>query len=581
MKGVAAGVGAGVVTVAILSVLAPNGTVDEPSRFDSAVAGAPRAAPMEPAQAGGQEKVSGPTDLAPGTERSLAAEAERILADVAAEKAPGRTDAAGAPVVRLPDSAEDAVAAGLTLDSSGSAGAMATVAEPPPSAATTRAPAVLATGPAQGGTPAAESSPLGLPDKAGMQEPREAAAAPGISLPTGDLPPEASSPAFPPVVADEALSTEISPEVGSVPEPLPSRSEPSPLGSGDPVGLAAAPAGEMVAATGTNPALVRPPTGTPNQPVQSRPSETAAEAPTAYDPGPPSPVEAAALPAPAQDDLDLAQGAEPVGSALPRLIELEGRAMPGNDAVRVRRPEPAPTSAAPPAAAAEVVPEDAPARLRFAAPFVPPEPPRPLLSLVILDDGTMADAPALLADLPVPVSVALDPSAPDATARMEAFRAAGIEVLALGRLPARPQPQDVEVFLGPALGVLSEAVAVLDLGEGGLRTRDATARMALSRLAREGLGAVLVGGGLGRGAEAAEAAGVPAAEILRDLDGEGQDQTAILRQLDDAVRRAGQEGQAVLLARLRPETLQVLSAWTQGGRVNEVAVAPVSAVLRR
>jgi hypothetical protein len=257
--------------------------------------------------------------------------------------------------------------------------------------------------------------------------------------------------------------------------------------------------------------------------------------------------------------------------------------MPRTDAVPVRRPEATPataTFATAPATPANAVPEDAPAVRRFAAPFTPPEPARPLLSLVLLDDGSQPDASQRLAGIGVPVSVAVDPTLPDATARAGALRAAGIEVLALARLPARPQPQDVEVFLGPALDAVPEAVAVLDLGDGGLRSRDATAQMALSRLARSGLGAVLLEGGFGGGVDAAETAGVPAAEVLRNLDAEGQDTATILRQLDDAVRRAGQEGEAAVLARLNPETLQILEAWAQEGRAAEVALAPVSALLR-
>jgi polysaccharide deacetylase 2 family uncharacterized protein YibQ len=199
--------------------------------------------------------------------------------------------------------------------------------------------------------------------------------------------------------------------------------------------------------------------------------------------------------------------------------------------------------------------------------------------MVLLDEGAAPADPARLAALGFPVSVALDPLAPDAAERMAGYRAAGFEVLALAQLPALAQPQDVEVFLAPALATLPEAVAVLDLGAGGLRGRDETARMALSLLSRNGLGAVLVEGGFGGGAQAAEEAGVPAAEILRDLDGAGQDATAIRRQLDDAARRAGQDGEAAVLARLRPDSLEALAAWAADRRAEEVTLAPISALL--
>ncbi len=339
--------------------------------------------------------------------------------------------------------------------------------------------------------------------------------------------------------------------------------------------------GEGEAAPGVDaaPATARSVAGVPTETVLAAPRAAVEALPTANDPS--RPTAGAEIPvAPRPEVLTLSQATPPAEppSGLPRRIRLEGTAMPGTDAVPVRRPVPTPASASPDPASA--VPDDAPATLRFAAPFAPPESPRPLLSLVLLDDGSQPEASERLVGIGAPVSVAVDPSLPDATARMETLRAAGIEVLALASLPPRPQPQDVEVFLGPALDALPEAVAVLDLGEAGLGNRDATAQMALARLAREGLGAVLIEGGVGGGVAVAEAAGVPAVGILRDLDGAGQDTAAILRQLDDAVRRAGQEGEAVLLARASPGTLQVLDAWIREGRAREVTLAPVSALLR-
>jgi hypothetical protein len=268
-----------------------------------------------------------------------------------------------------------------------------------------------------------------------------------------------------------------------------------------------------------------------------------------------------------------AASAEP---PLPGRVALEGGTLIGQDAVRVNRPgaeEPEPTAET----AAEPEPEpdaDLPALRRFAAAWEPPEEARPLLSVVLIDDGTLS--PDALQGLPVPVSVALDPLASDAADRMAAWRAAGVEVLALSTLPPNAQPVDVEVFLGASLAALPEAVAVLDPGEGGLHDRDATAAMALSRLAAAGLGAVLPSQGLG-GAEQAQALGVPAAEFLREL--EGADAGAIRRQLDDAARRAGQTGEAVLLGRLSPETLDALATWSAQRRAQEVTLAPVSALL--
>jgi polysaccharide deacetylase 2 family uncharacterized protein YibQ len=283
--------------------------------------------------------------------------------------------------------------------------------------------------------------------------------------------------------------------------------------------------------------------------------------------------------------------AAPASPGEPTRITLQGGGLPGaNLAVRVNRPGLAPAVPAVPALAADPAPapgliapsapSSAPALLRFAAPFAPSEDGRPLLAVVLLDDGSAAEAVAdAVMALPLPVSVALDPAAPGAAGRMAAYRARGVEVLAVARLPLGARPVDPVASAEAMRQVLPEAVAVLDLGEAGLEAGSATAGPALGWLAREGLGAVLPAGALGT-AERAAAAGVPAAAVLRDLDGGGQDAGAVRRFLDDAARRAGQAGEGVVLARVRPETLDALRSWAGGRRAGEVALAPVSAVLR-
>ena len=297
-------------------------------------------------------------------------------------------------------------------------------------------------------------------------------------------------------------------------------------------------------------------------PTSAGPSPEATQAPQ------PAPTtEAPPEPAPAPDTL----APDP---ALPEAT------LPGTSTVRVNRLGAAPAEE-PPAEEPEpeALPEDAPALLRYAATFEPPAQDRPLVSLILLDEGQADVDAGALAAMPVPVSVAIDPSLPDAAERLAAYRAAGIEALLVASLPDGALPQDAAVFLEGGLRELPETVALLDLGQGGLNARNATASMGLSMAAREGRGVVLIPQGFNAGLAAAQIAGIPAAEIQRDLDGEGQDAMAIRRGLDDAVRRAGQEGEVVLLGRIRPETLDAVTEWTQQGRAQEVTVAPVSALL--
>jgi polysaccharide deacetylase 2 family uncharacterized protein YibQ len=114
-----------------------------------------------------------------------------------------------------------------------------------------------------------------------------------------------------------------------------------------------------------------------------------------------------------------------------------------------------------------------------------------------------------------------------------------------------------------------------------LQGNRALADQAAARLAATGRGLLVADSGLNAALRAAEAAGVPARAIYRDLDGARQDPTVIRRFLDDAAFRARQQGEIVVLARLRPATLSALSLWAAADRSGQVARAPLSAILRR
>jgi uncharacterized protein len=86
-------------------------------------------------------------------------------------------------------------------------------------------------------------------------------------------------------------------------------------------------------------------------------------------------------------------------------------------------------------------------------------------------------------------------------------------------------------------------------------------------------------GGLNSAGRVADRADLPNKPIFRDLDGEGQDATIIRRFLDNAAFKAGQTEGAVLLGRLRPDTISALVLWGGLQRAERVALAPISAVL--
>lgn len=297
-------------------------------------------------------------------------------------------------------------------------------------------------------------------------------------------------------------------------------------------------------------------------------------------------TEVPAMTAPEIDKaLPLTPSPAPETSAEPR-ITLQGDAatLPGGGStVRIIRPDGEATQTPGsdgPTAEVDETPEQAPAYVRFAAPYENPEG-KPLLSVILVDNGQLGDAavPAV-ASIPFPVTVGLDANAPGATVLMEAYRAVGVEVIALATLPQGAQPTDVEVTLEAAFAAVPEAIGLLDAGAGGLQSELAATDQVMARLVAEGRGLVTQTQGLNMALRSAEAAGVPAGVIYRDLDAEGQDARVIRRFLDQAAFRARQQSGVVLVGRVRPDTLSALILWGTANRAGDVTFAPVSAVLK-
>lgn len=304
----------------------------------------------------------------------------------------------------------------------------------------------------------------------------------------------------------------------------------------------------------------------PAQPVAPIAEETAfapeapAAAPETETGAAPSGAEAAPEQVPAEPE-------SPAASAAP-----QGQ-MP-QSTVPVRRAE---TSAAPSSA---LVPEASalPALERFAADFETDG--RPGLAVIIIDTSPQTPGPALLSQLDLPVSVALRASDPDAGARAAQYRAAGVELLLLSDLPAGAEASDAATALEAALASMPEAIALLDAGQGGLGRDPAIISTSLARLGEEGMAFVSLAGGLNTAQRRAEREGIPALELYRDLDGDGQSAAVIRRFLDQAAFRARQQGEVAVLLRLRPESLSALELWKAASRAQEVQIVPLSAVLR-
>ncbi|MCB1340674.1 MAG: divergent polysaccharide deacetylase family protein [Pseudooceanicola sp.] len=221
---------------------------------------------------------------------------------------------------------------------------------------------------------------------------------------------------------------------------------------------------------------------------------------------------------------------------------------------------------------------DAPPLERFAAPFDNPEG-KPLMSIVLIDDDKSIGVEAL-AEFPYPLTFAVDPSAPDAEARMARHRAAGFEVVALVDLPAAGSAQDAEVALSVIFERVPQALAVLEGTGTGVQGNRAMSDQVSAFAGASGRGVITQGNGLNTMQKLAVKEGIPAVSVFRDFDGAGQTPAVMRRFLDQAAFRAGQEGAVVMLGRVRPDTVSALLIWALQDRATRVALAPVSAVLK-
>lgn len=216
---------------------------------------------------------------------------------------------------------------------------------------------------------------------------------------------------------------------------------------------------------------------------------------------------------------------------------------------------------------------------RYAVEFENPEN-KPLMAIILIDDGTSPIGPAALADFPYPLSFAVDASRPDAAQTAATYRAAGMEVLAMVNLPQNAAASDAETSMSVLLDAVPEAVAVFEGTGTGLQSSREAAEQLAPILKDSGHGLVMFPNGLNTAQKLIAREGVPSATVFRDFDSNGQNASAVRRFLDQAAFRAGQEeGGVIMVGRLRPDTISALLLWGLQDRAASVALAPVSAVL--
>ena len=205
---------------------------------------------------------------------------------------------------------------------------------------------------------------------------------------------------------------------------------------------------------------------------------------------------------------------------------------------------------------------------------------KPPFAVLLLDDpGSAVDLAGLAAGA-LPLTLVIDPTAPGAAERAALWREAGQEVALLtNALPAQGRASDYEVALESLMAAFPQMLALVDSGDGGLQGDRAAAVALLPALAARGLGLVTWDRGLNAADQLARRERLPAATIFRDLDAAAETAPVIRRYLDRAAFKAQQDGRAVVIGRLRPETLAALAEWSLDGRAATLALAPVSALL--
>lgn len=289
-------------------------------------------------------------------------------------------------------------------------------------------------------------------------------------------------------------------------------------------------------------------------------------------------------PAPAQtEEAETAQTRPGLGTPAISLTER-------SNGVTIRRPGAADTSEEAGTQSADATPPDRQNESdlrpieRYAQPFEP-EADKPLMSIVLIDDGTQPTAGAAgiaaLRNFPYALSFAVDSSLPDAAERMALYRDKGFEVVAMIDLPEGAQPTDAETTFSVTLPKLTQVVGVLEGTAGGLQPSKDVSDQVTAILSQSGHGLITQARGLNTMPKLARREGVPADPVFRDFDSKGQTARVIRRFLDQAAFKAGQEGAVIMLGRLRPDTISALLLWGLQDRASSVSLAPISAVLLR
>lgn len=291
----------------------------------------------------------------------------------------------------------------------------------------------------------------------------------------------------------------------------------------------------------------------------------------------------------------------PVAPALPRVIAPGGTGFANAPGVRVGRlPAITPTTPAAPSAPEGAMqdaptPDDGPDSalvldpeggadlppLRAHAGPAPLAGEGPIYSVVLIDPGPEAGGldRDTLKTISFPLTIAIDPTRPDAAQAAADFRAAGLEVAILAAgLPPGATATDIETALEAWRAAIPQAVAVVEPAQPHLQNNRNLSQQLVRILSREGLGLVTQAQGLNAAAQIARGQNLPQASIWRVLDTDRDTAAAIERMLERGKFEAQRSGTVTIMLSGWPQSVAGLLAWhSKAGR--SVRMAPVSAVV--
>ena len=184
-----------------------------------------------------------------------------------------------------------------------------------------------------------------------------------------------------------------------------------------------------------------------------------------------------------------------------------------------------------------------------------------------------------LAEIGFAPLIILDPLQSNVLSRATTYQEAGAEIAVELFLPRRATFADVDVSFQVSVGALPQSLALFFNGRGPLQSNRELAAALMPSLAERGMGLVAVQSGFGTTLRIAEDAGVPNLAVTRSMIGDHDNPVGMRRAIDGVALRARQTGQAVLLAELRPEVLEVLADWARDLRTDPLELAPLSAIM--